>query len=118
MESSVPLKRRKRTGPRELRSVLTTVTDTDQFNFLLSENIPDELELLPPNPILTDDFDAELAAQAGRLFRSIERDELGEQERKRGHYGRMYLQKKMRSASRSSVFGNVCTRSSRLTSSC
>jgi hypothetical protein len=82
----------------EIRSVLTRITDAQKFNFLLSESIPDEIELLPPNPILTDDFDAEIAAQSDQLFRSFEHTELAEQERKRGHYGRIYLQKQMRSA--------------------
>jgi hypothetical protein len=54
----------------ELKSLLGNVTDLKTFSHLLPDSIPDELEILAPSPVLTNDFEAEVGTQCDQLFRS------------------------------------------------
>jgi len=81
----------------ELKSLLGSVTDLTTFPHWLPDTVPDELELLTPSPVLTNDFAAEVQVQCNQFFRSPASIVLGEEQRTNRQYGRLYLQKQMRS---------------------
>jgi hypothetical protein len=80
----------------EIRSVITNITDAQKFPAWFPEGIPDEIEFLPPNPILTEDFDEEVITQSNQLFRALYEQDLDVQQRNRHQYGRLYLQREIR----------------------
>lgn len=84
-----------------LRSVIANVKDLHNFTTMLPEDVPDELEVLAPDAVLTDDFDAEVVTQSEQLFRSWRTEELDEEQRANRHYGRIYLQRQLQS-----IFGD------------
>jgi hypothetical protein len=80
----------------DIRSVMTNITDAQKFSAWFPEGIPDEIEFLPPNPILTEDFDEEVITQSNQLFRTLYESDLNEQQRSRRQYGRLYLQREIK----------------------
>jgi hypothetical protein len=80
----------------DIRSVITNITDAQKFSAWFPEGIPDEIEFLPPDPILTEDFEQEVVTQSNQLFRALYVGELQEQQRTGREYGRPYLQRKIK----------------------
>jgi hypothetical protein len=81
----------------EIISLVGNVTDVSKFPCFLPDSIPLELELHASSAILSRDFEEELKIQAAQLFPDRNLEGLTEQQRRDKQYGKIYLQKQVRS---------------------
>ena len=82
----------------DLKTIISTTTETHRFRWVLTESIPEEIELLPATAVLTNDFEAEIESQEAQLFRAVDLKSLLDKKREKQKHGRLFLQSEIRQA--------------------